>query len=184
MNEPKKRKGFTLWLTGLSGSGKTTIAERVSLKLERRGIPVEFLDGDAAQNHLLKGLGHSQEDLVEGIKRVGYVCQLLTRQGVAAIASIHSPYRDARNFIRKEIKDFVEVYTRCPVEVCAQRDLKGLYQKAHMDETRDSKVKEDPYEPPLNPELVCKTDAETVEESIEKVIKKLEELGYLPQENP
>lgn len=179
MGETEKRKGFTVWFTGLSGSGKSTIAERVALKLERRGLPVEILDGDVVRTHLSKGLGFSHEDRDENIKRVGFVCQLLTRNGVAAIASVISPYREARDHNRQKIKNFVEVYARCPVEICAQRDLKGLYQKAQAGEIKGFTGVDDPYEPPLNPEVVCKTDTESIEESVDKVIRKLEELGYL-----
>lgn len=172
-------KGFTLWFTGLSGSGKSTIAERVALKLERKGIPVEILDGDVVRTHLSKGLTFSREDRDENIKRVGFVCQLLSRHGVATIASVISPYREARDYNRQRIKNFVEVYTRCPVEVCEGRDLKGLYLKARSGEIKGFTGVDDPYEPPLNPEVTCKTDVESVEESVEKVIKKLEELGYI-----
>jgi adenylylsulfate kinase len=179
MEEKTQRKGFTVWFTGLSGSGKSTIAERVALKLERRGLPVEILDGDVVRTHLSKGLGFSHEDRDENIKRVGFVCQLLTRNGVAAIASVISPYREARDYNRQKIKNFVEVYARCPIEVCAQRDLKGLYQKAQAGEIKGFTGVDDPYEPPLNAEVVCKTDTESVEESVDKVIRKLEELGYL-----
>jgi adenylylsulfate kinase len=179
MSENTKNRGFTLWFTGLSGSGKSTIAERVALRLERKGIPVEILDGDVVRSHLSKGLGFSREDRDENIKRVGFVCQLLSRHGVVAIASVISPYREAREYNRQNIKDFVEVYTRCPVEVCAERDLKGLYQKAQAGEIKGFTGVDDPYEPPLNAEVTCKTDTESVEESVEKVIGKLEELGYL-----
>ena len=179
MDEKTKQKGFTVWFTGLSGSGKSTIAERVALKLERRGLPVEILDGDVVRTHLSKGLGFSHEDRDENIKRVGFVCQLLSRNGVVAIASVISPYREARDQNRKKIKNFVEVYTRCPVELCAERDLKGLYQKAQAGEIKGFTGVDDPYEPPLNPEVICKTDTESIDESVEKVIRKIEELGYL-----
>lgn len=181
MDEKSKNKGFTVWFTGLSGSGKSTIAERVALRLERKGIPVEILDGDVVRTHLSKGLGFTREDRDENIKRVGFVCQLLTRHGVAAIASVISPYREAREFNRQKIRDFVEVYTRCPVEVCAERDVKGLYQKAQSGEIKGFTGVDDPYEPPLNAEVTCKTDVESVEESVEKVLKKLQELGYLSE---
>ncbi len=179
MSETKKQKGFTLWFTGLSGSGKSTISERVALRLQRKGLPVEILDGDIVRTHLSKGLGFSQEDRNENIKRVGFVCNLLTRHGVAAVASVISPYREARDANRKLIGNFVEVYTRCPVEICAQRDLKGLYQKAAAGEIKGFTGVDDPYEPPLNAEVVCRTDTESVEESVEKVLKRLGELGYL-----
>ncbi|HVZ81471.1 MAG TPA: adenylyl-sulfate kinase [bacterium] len=179
MSDEQKQKGFTLWFTGLSGSGKSTIAERVAFKLERRGLPVEVLDGDVVRTHLSKGLGFSREDRDANIKRVGFVCQLLTRHGVIAVASVISPYRDARDYNRAKIRDFIEVYTRCPVEVCAERDLKGLYQKAKAGEIKGFTGVDDPYEPPLNPEVVCRTDTESVEESVEKVLQKIKELGYL-----
>jgi adenylylsulfate kinase len=181
MSDSNQHKGFTLWFTGLSGSGKSTIAERVALKLERKGMPVEILDGDVVRTHLSKGLGFSREDRDENIKRVGFVCQLLSRHGVAVIASVISPYREAREYNRQKIKNFVEVYTRCPVEVCEERDLKGLYLKARSGEIKGFTGVDDPYEPPLNPEVTCKTDVETIEESVDKVIQKLEELGYLSQ---
>jgi adenylyl-sulfate kinase len=172
-------KGFTLWFTGLSGSGKSTISERVALKLQKMGLPVEILDGDIVRTHLSKGLGFSQEDRNENIKRVGFVCQLLTRNGVPNIASVISPYRAARDYNRQKIKNFVEVYVACPVEVCAQRDVKGLYQKAVAGEIKHFTGVDDPYEEPLNPEITCHTDKESVDESVEKVVKKLQELGYL-----
>lgn len=179
MEAGKKQKGFTLWFTGLSGSGKSTIAERVALKLERKGLPVEILDGDVVRTHLSKGLGFTREDRDENIKRVGFVCQLLSRHGVIAIASVISPYREARDHNRQMIRDFVEVYTRCPVEVCAERDLKGLYQKAQAGEIKGFTGVDDPYEPPLKAEVVCHTDKETIDQSVDKVLSKLEELGYL-----
>jgi len=179
MSDGTKQKGFTLWFTGLSGSGKSTISERVALRLQRRGIAVEVLDGDVVRTHLSKGLGFSHEDRDENIKRVGFVCQLLTRNGVAAVASVISPYRAAREHNRRLIGNFVEVYTRCPVEVCAQRDVKGLYQKAAAGEIKGFTGVDDPYEPPGSPEVVCHTDKESVEECVEKVLTKLEELGYI-----
>jgi len=172
-------KGFTLWFTGLSGSGKSTISERVALRLQKMGLPVEILDGDIVRTHLSKGLGFSQEDRDENIKRVGFVCQLLTRNGVPNIASVISPYRAARDYNRQKIKNFVEVYVACPVEVCAQRDVKGLYQKAMAGEIKHFTGVDDPYEEPFNPEIICHTDKESIEESVEKVVKKLQELGYL-----
>jgi adenylylsulfate kinase len=179
MEETKKQKGFTLWFTGLSGSGKSTISERVALRLQRKGLRVEVLDGDIVRTNLSKGLGFSREDRDENIKRVGFVCHLLTRNDVIAIASVISPYRGAREHNRKLIKDFVEVYTRCPVEVCAQRDVKGLYQKAAAGEIKGFTGVDDPYEPPNHPEVVCHTDTESVEESVERVFVKLQEMGYI-----
>lgn len=172
-------KGFTLWFTGLSGSGKSTISERVAHRLKKSGMAVEVLDGDIVRTNLSKGLGFSREDRDENIKRVGFVCQLLTRNGVAAVASVISPYREAREHNRKKIGNFVEVYVRCPLEVCEQRDVKGLYQKAKAGEIKGFTGVDDPYEEPLNPEIICDTDKENVEESVEKVLSKLKALGYL-----
>jgi adenylylsulfate kinase len=172
-------KGFTLWFTGLSGSGKSTISERVGHQLQKMGFPVEILDGDIVRTHLSKGLGFSHEDRDENIKRVGFVCQLLTRNGVPNIASVISPYRAARDYNRQKIKNFVEVYVACPVDVCAKRDVKGLYQKAMAGEIQHFTGVNDPYEEPLSPEITCHTDKESIEESVEKVIKKIQELGYL-----
>jgi len=177
--EAKKQKGFTVWFTGLSGSGKSTIAERVALRIQQRGLPVEVLDGDVVRTHLSKGLGFSREDRDENIKRVGFVCKILSRNGVAAIASVISPYREARDYNRGIIQNFVEVYTSCPVEVCAQRDIKGLYQKARAGEIKGFTGVNDPYEPPLHPEVVCHTDTESVEESVDKVLKKLEDMDLI-----
>jgi len=172
-------KGFTLWFTGLSGSGKSTLSERVGHQLQTMGIPVEILDGDIVRTHLSKGLGFSHEDRDENIKRVGFVCQLLTRNGVPNIASVISPYRAARDYNRQKIKNFVEVYTACPIEVCEKRDVKGLYKKAQAGELKGFTGVDDPYEAPEHPEVVCHTDKETIEQSVEKVFSKLRELGYL-----
>lgn len=172
-------KGFTIWFTGLSGSGKSTISERVAHRLQKSGIPVEMMDGDIVRTHLSKGLGFSREDRDENIKRVGFVCQLLTRNGVPNIASVISPYRAARDYNRQKIKDFVEVYVSCPVEVCAQRDVKGLYKKAQAGEIKGFTGVDDPYEEPLNPEVTCHTDKESIDECVEKVLHKIKEMGYI-----
>ena len=177
--ETTVQKGFTLWFTGLSGSGKSTISERVARELKKKGLAVEVLDGDIVRTNLSKGLGFSREDRDENIKRVGFVCQLLARNGVAAVASVISPYREARDHNRKKIPDFVEVYVRCPVEVCAQRDIKGLYQKAKAGEIKGFTGVDDPYEEPLRPEIICDTDQESIEQSVAKVLEKLQALGYL-----
>jgi adenylylsulfate kinase len=175
----RKAKGFTLWFTGFSGSGKSTISERVALKLEKLGIPHESLDGDIVRTHLSKGLGFSKEDRDENVRRVGFVCQLLNKHGVNTIVSVISPYRSSRDYNRSRIHRYVEVFADCPIEVCAERDLKGLYQKAKSGELKHFTGVDDPYEPPPNPEVICHTDKESVEESVEKVMKKLQVLGYL-----
>jgi len=173
-------RGFTVWFTGLSGAGKTTIAHRVRDEIQRRGnVAVEILDGDVVRTHLSKGLGFSREDRDTNIRRIGWVCQLLTKHGVPNIAAAISPYREVREEVRKMVGRFVEVYVKCPVEVCEQRDTKGLYRKARLGELKQFTGVDDPYEEPINPEVVVSTDRETVEESAGKVIGKLEELGWL-----
>jgi adenylyl-sulfate kinase len=174
-------KGFTIWFTGLSGSGKTTLSRMVESELRRRGIrKVELLDGDVIRTHLSKGLGFSKEDRDANIKRIGFICKLLSRNGVIAIAAAISPYRAVRDFNRKEIGDFVEVYCKCSLEVCIERDVKGLYKKALAGEIKNYTGIDDPYEEPLNPEVVLETDRETPEESVKKIFQKLESLEYVP----
>jgi adenylylsulfate kinase len=173
--------GFTLWFTGLSGAGKTTIAAIVEEELRNRGHQVEVLDGDVVRTHLSKGLGFSKEDRDTNIRRIGWVCELLTRHGVTAIAAAISPYRDVRDEIRQSIGRFVEVYVEAPIEVLAERDVKGLYRKALAGELDGFTGVSDPYEAPLNPEVVCPTDGrETPAESAARVIRALEERGYTP----
>jgi adenylylsulfate kinase len=172
--------GFTIWFTGLSGAGKTTIAHRLSEVLQRRlGRNVEILDGDVVRTHLSKGLGFSREDRDTNIRRIGWVCQLLTKHGVPNIAAAISPYREVRNEVRKMVGAFVEVYAKCPINVCEQRDVKGLYRKARAGEIKQFTGVDDPYEEPLSPEVTLNTDRETVEESTTKVIHKLDEMGLL-----
>ena len=175
-----EQQGFTLWFTGLSGSGKTTLAHAVEGVLRQRGLKVEVLDGDVVRTNLSKGLGFSKEDRDTNIKRIGFVCKLLTRNGVAAIGSAISPYREVRDFIRQDIGRFVEVYCQCPLEVLVERDVKGLYKKALAGEIADFTGVSDPYEEPLHPEVVVNTGTESPEQSLAKIISKLEELGYLP----
>ena len=168
-----------MWFTGLSGAGKTTIAHGLERALRERGLKVEVLDGDVDRTHLSKGLGYSKEDRDTHIRRVGFVCHLLARNGVAAIAAAISPFRDIRDEVRAQNGDFVEVYVKCPLEVLQQRDVKGLYAKALRGEIPNFTGVSDPYEEPLDPEVVLETDRETEEESLAKVVAKLEELGYL-----
>lgn len=174
-----EEKGFTIWFTGLSGAGKTTISKLVEAELRRRGRKVEVLDGDVVRTNLSKGLGFSKEDRDTNIRRIGFVCHLLSRNGVVAIAAAISPYRAVRDENRALIGDFVEVYCECPLEVLIERDVKGLYKKALAGEIKNFTGVDDPYEPPAAPEVICRTDRETPEESAAKVIAKLEELGYL-----
>ena len=173
--------GFTIWFTGLSGAGKTTISGFVEKELRRRGVKVEVLDGDVIRTHLSRGLGFSKEDRDTNIRRIGWVCEILSRNGVCAIAAAISPYREIRDEIRAKIPHFVEVYVDAPIEVLAERDVKGLYQKALAGEIKNFTGVDDPYEPPLNPEVICYTDGrEAPEHSAAKVIAKLEALGLIP----
>ena len=172
--------GVTIWFTGLSGSGKSTIARILEKRLRAMGRKVEVLDGDVVRTNLSKGLGFSKEDRDTNIKRIGFVCHLLTRNDVVAIAAAISPYREVRDYNRSLIGNFVEVYAKCSLDECAKRDVKGLYQKAMKGEIKGFTGVDDPYEEPLHPEVVCETDKQTPEESAEKVLSKLEELGYLP----
>jgi adenylylsulfate kinase len=168
-----------LWFTGLSGSGKTTISEIVEKELRERGHQVEVLDGDIVRTNLSKGLGFSREDRDTNILRIGFVAELLTRNGVAVIVSAISPYKEAREQVRQRIIDFVEVYVDAPIEVCAKRDVKGLYKKAFEGEIEHFTGVSDPYEPPADPEIVLKTEHEDPHESVQKVIEKLHYFGYL-----
>ena len=173
-------KGFTLWFTGLSGSGKTTIARAVEEILLERGLNVEVLDGDVVRTNLSKGLGFSKEDRDINIKRIGFVCHLLSRNGVAAIASAISPYREIRDYNREMIGRFIEVYVKCPLDVLTKRDVKGLYAKALAGEIKGFTGVDDPYEEPLKPEILVETDKETEEESVAKIIRTLELMGHVP----
>ena len=174
-------KTCTIWFTGLPCSGKSTIANRVAEILKNKGYKVEQLDGDVTRKYLSKGLGFTKEDRDENIRRVGFVAKLLTRNGVFVTAAFVSPYREIRDEIRKEIGNFVEVYVKCPVEVCIERDVKGMYKKALKGEIKNFTGIDDPYEEPLNPEVIVETDKETVEESVDKVMRKLAELGYIDE---
>jgi adenylylsulfate kinase len=173
--------GLTIWFTGLSGSGKTTISRELEKRLRQRGVKkLEILDGDVVRTNLSKGLGFSKEDRDTNIRRIGFVAKLLTRNGVLVMTAAISPYRIVRDEIRMDIGDFLEVYVKCPVDVCVERDPKGLYKKAMAGEIKNFTGVSDPYEEPVNPHVTCKTDKETVEESTLKVVHKMEQLGYLP----
>jgi len=175
-----KQRGVTVWFTGLSGAGKTTIRMAVEQALRDQGYKLEILDGDIVRENLTKGLGFSKADRDENIRRIGFVSHLLTRNDVIVLVSAISPYRDIRDEVRAKIGDFVEVYVNAPLAVCEQRDVKGLYKKARAGEIKQFTGIDDPYEPPLNPEVECRTDLETLEESTNKVLDRLKELGYLP----
>ncbi len=171
--------GFTIWFTGLSGSGKSTLSEVIQARLKDLGRNVEILDGDVVRTHLSKGLGFSREDRDTNIKRIAFVCGLLTRNGVTCISAAIAPYREARAWARQEIGNFVEVYVKCPIEVCRARDVKGLYKLVDEGKITGFTGIDDPYEEPENPELIVDTSLETIEESVNHIFAKLEELGYL-----
>lgn len=170
-----KQPGMTLWFTGLSGAGKTTISKAVEQELREQGYKVEVLDGDIVRENLTKGLGFSKADRDENIRRIGFVAQLLTRNGVIVIVSAISPYREIRDEVRGKIGNFVEVFVNAPLEVCEKRDVKGLYKKARAGEIKSFTGIDDPYEPPLNPEVECRTDLESLSESVAKVMAKINE---------
>ncbi len=172
-------EGFTLWFTGLSGAGKSTLATLAAKELRQRGHRVEVLDGDEVRTHLSKGLGFSKEDRDTNIRRIGYVCKLLARNGVIAISAAISPYRQIRDEVRSAHNRFFEVYVRCSIEKLVERDVKGLYKKALAGEVKSFTGISDPYEEPLNPELVVDSGSETVEQSFEKLIRKLENFDYI-----
>ncbi|WP_373480080.1 adenylyl-sulfate kinase [Geminocystis sp.] len=176
-----EQKGVTIWFTGLSGAGKTTISQQVEIKLREKGYKLEVLDGDIVRTNLTKGLGFSKEDRDENIRRIGFVSNLLTRNGVIVIVSAISPYRAIREEVREKIGNFVEVFVNAPLSVCEGRDVKGLYKKARSGEIKLFTGISDPYEPPTNPEIECRTDLEELEESVNKVLQSLEKLGYLSQ---
>jgi adenylyl-sulfate kinase len=176
------RRGVTVWLTGLPCAGKSTIAYKLAHRLEAEGRTVMVLDGDEVRERLNKGLGFSKADRDENIRRISYVARLLTEVGSAVIVAAISPYRQARDEARGEIKRFVEVHVQCPVEECIRRDVKGLYRKALDGKIQHFTGVDDPYEPPLNPELVLETSVETVDTSVERVVSRMRTLGYLPPE--
>ena len=175
-----KRKGLIVWLTGLSGSGKTTIAKGVERELRERGCLVEVLDGDVVRTNLSKGLGFSREDRDINVRRISFVANLLSRNGVVAIVAAISPYRAAREELRRTTENFLEIYINAPLEVCEVRDVKGLYAMARSGEIKTFTGIDAPYEEPLNPNMVCYTAEESVKESIAKVTGELERLDYIP----
>ena len=177
--------GCTLWFTGMSGSGKSTLSNLLSGRLRELGKQVELLDGDAVRTHLCRGLGFSREEREENIRRIGFVCELLSRNGVVAIAAAISPYREDRDHVRARIPNFVEIYMQCPLDVLIQRDVKGLYKRAIAGEIPKFTGISDPYEPPVDPEVTIDSSSETPEESVGKILYRLEELGIIaPRSEP
>jgi adenylylsulfate kinase len=179
-------RGFTLWFTGLSGAGKTTLTNELIPQLRARGARVEVLDGDEVRANLSKGLGFSKEDRDTNIRRIGYVSRLLARNGVGVIAAAISPYREIRDEVRSSIEAdgvvFLEVFVKASLDALVARDVKGLYKKALAGEIKQFTGVSDPYEEPFKPELVVETDRETVEESAAKILAKLEELNLIAAE--
>jgi len=176
-----EQQGFTVWFTGLSGAGKTTIADAIEPILRERGITkLEKLDGDVVRTHLSKGLGFSKEDRDTNIRRIGWVAEVLTRNGVCVLASAISPYREIRDEVRANVGNFVEVYVKCSIEELTRRDVKGLYEKALRGEIANFTGVSDPYEAPLNPDVTVDSETEDLQESVAKVLARLEALGYLP----
>lgn len=173
--------GCTLWFTGLSGSGKSTLSQLVASHLRALGAKVEVLDGDIVRTLLCQGLGFSREDREENIRRIGFVCELLSRNGVIAIAAAISPYRASRDELRKRIPNFVEIHMNCPVEVLIQRDVKGLYKKALSGEIKQFTGISDPYESPIAPEITIDSSSDSIESSVAKILRYLEELEIIPR---
>lgn len=173
------QRGVTVWFTGLSGAGKSTISRAVEQELRSRNCLVEILDGDIVRQNLTKGLGFSKEDRDENIRRIGFVAHLLTRNGVIVLVSAISPYSEIRQQVRERIGDFIEVYVNAPLEVCEQRDVKGLYKKARAGQIKQFTGIDDPYEAPLKPDVECRTDLESESESVAKVLNTLATYGYI-----
>lgn len=172
--------GCTLWFTGMSGAGKSTLSDAVARRLRETGARVELLDGDVLRTHLCRDLGFSRADREENIRRIGFVCELLSRNGVIAIVAAISPYRESREAVRSRVANFIEVYMRCPMEVLIQRDVKGLYRRALAGEIPQFTGISDPYEPPVAPEVTIDSSAETPDEGVAKILEALERSGVLP----
>jgi len=175
----KKHQGFTVWFSGIPCCGKTTIADQVATLLKKKDYTVERLDGDVVRQGLTSDLGFSKKDRDENIRRITFVAKMLTRNNVVVLATFVSPYRVQRRNARKEIERFVEVYVRCPVDICMKRDVKGMYRKALEGKIKHFTGVDDPYEEPEHPELILNTDTESIEESVKKVMHTIEELGYI-----
>src|SRR6204780_660665 len=172
-------EGFAIWLTGLSGAGKSTLAEHLAARLRAAGGNVELLDGDFVRTNLSQGLGFSREDRDTNIRRIGFVAELLARHGVIVIVAAISPYRDAREDVKRKIPRFIEVHVDCSIEVLTARDTKGLYKRALAGEIGNFPGISDPYEPPLNPSIVIHTDRESIEEAVENIWRALEAREFL-----
>ncbi len=174
-----KQQGAILWLTGLSGAGKTTIAVAVAQELQRRNYPIELLDGDVVRTHLSQGLGFSKQDRDINVRRIGFVANLLSRNGIIAIVAAISPYREIREELKQTTTNFIEIYIDAPLAVCESRDVKGLYAKAKAGQIQHFTGISDPYEEPINPDIICQTDKFTIEQSVNQVLDYLERLGLI-----
>jgi adenylylsulfate kinase len=174
-----RHKGFTLWLTGMSGAGKSTISDQLMSRFREASAKVELLDGDVVRTNLSQGLGFSREDRDTNIRRIGFVADLLSRNGVIVVVAAISPYRATRDEVRARVGNFLEVFVDCPVEVLAQRDVKGLYKKALAGEVANFTGISDPYEAPLSPDVTVRSDRETLDESVGKVWNELERRGWI-----
>lgn len=175
----KHTKGLTVWFTGLSGAGKSTLATLLEDSLSQRGLPVVLLDGDEVRNRLTNDLGFTRADREENIRRIAYVAKLLTNVGAVVIVAAIAPYAHARENARREIENFVEVFVKCPLHVCIERDTKGLYAKAQRKEISHFTGISDPYEEPQHPEILVETDAEQPQESLKKILRQLEQSELL-----
>jgi adenylyl-sulfate kinase len=175
-------KGCAVWFTGLSGAGKSTISTLLYQRLSAAGAKVELLDGDIVRTHLSKGLGFSREDRDENIRRIGFVCEMLSRNGVIVIAAVISPYREARDSVRAKIPNFVEIFMECPFDVLVERDVKGLYKRALAGEIEHFTGVSDPYESPESPELTIHSSQETPQQSVDRVWLTLKSLGLIAYE--
>lgn len=178
-----EHKGFTLWFTGFACSGKSVLAGALADDLKKRGMKVEYLDGDIVRRSLTRDLGFSDEDRRRNIERVTFVAKLLTRNGVAVLASFISPFNDIREYSRKEIGTYILVYVKCPIEVCEQRDVKGMYAKARAGEIKQFTGIDSPFEEPDKADIIVDTDKQTIEESKEIILNALGKMGYLPNWN-
>ena len=174
-----KQNGVAVWFTGFSGAGKSTIADALTEKLKSEGYKFEVLDGDEIRENLTKDLGFSKEDRDTNIRRIGFVAKLLARNGVIVLVPVISPYRAIREEMRANIDNFVEVFVNATLSVCEDRDVKGLYKKVRAGEIKQFTGIDDPYEPPKNPEIECRTDLEELSESVEKIYHRLKELKYI-----
>lgn len=173
-------QAYTLWFTGLSGSGKSTLSKLVGEELRRRGLKVEVLDGDEVRTHFSQGLGFSKDDRDANVKRIGYVCHLLTRNGIWSLSAAISPYRETRDYNRQLIGHFIEIYVECSLEKLSERDVKGLYKKAMAGQIPHFTGVSDPYEPPVSPDIKVNSEKETVQQSFEKIIHYLESKKVIP----